>query len=537
MKKIAKYLLGGTLATVLLIGCGSNNEKEIVELHNENLVLAEEDKKELVFANYRDVRDLNPHLYAGEMYAQNILYDGLIDMTQEGFEGALATSWEVSEDGTIYTFNIRKGVKFSDGTICDANAIKANFDAIIDNKERHIWLTMMTLLESVEALDDNTLVIKLSEPYYPMLTELSMVRPFAMISPEVMIDGGTKDGVNSYVGTGPYVLSEVVTDEYAIFEINEHYWGEKPQIEKITVNVIPDNQTRVMALEKGEIDLIYGKNMLDADAIITYKDKEEYKISISEPTSTRQIVMNTTNEILNDVKVRKAISYATNKEELSQGIFYGIEEPAETLYAKNVPYANVELTPYTYNKDKAEQLLEEAGWILGTDDILEKEGQKLELQLLYNSNSVTEKTIAEYLQSEYLKSGIKLNIYGEEEQSYRDNMKLGNFDMVFNISWGTPYDPQSSLSAMTGPVYGDWAAQQGIENKEELDSAIRKIMVSTNDEERQKLFEYVLTTLHEEVVYLPLTFENNKALYTSALSGVEFTQSQYEIPFISMYFN
>ena len=85
-------------------------------------------------------------------------------------------------------------------------------------------------------------------------------------------------------------------------------------------------------------------------------------------------------------------------------------------------------------------MLDEAGWTMGSDGIRQKDGKKLELELLYNSDSVTEKTIAEYLQSEYLKLGISINIHGEEEQSYRDSMKAGNFDMVFNICWGMPYD-------------------------------------------------------------------------------------------------
>lgn len=92
-------------------------------------------------------------------------------------------------------------------------------------------------------------------------------------------------------------------------------------------------------------------------------------------------------------------------------------------------------------------MLEEAGWTKGSDGILTKDGQRMSLELLYNSDSVTEKSIAEYLQSEYGLLGIELTIHGEEEQSYRDRMKAGDFDMVFNICWGTPYDPQSSLAA------------------------------------------------------------------------------------------
>lgn len=351
-----------------------------------------------------------------------------------------------------------------------------------------------------------------------------------------MINGSTKDGVNGHIGTGPYVLTDFVTDEYAVFERNENYWGEAPAIRKITVKVIPDNQTRIMALESGEIDLIFGKNMIDADAISQYLDSDKFTVGLSDPTSTRHIVMNTTHEILGDSAVRKALQHATDRQTISDGIFYGLEQPADTLYATTVPYCNVGLKPYEYSTETAAQILDEAGWVLGSDKMRAKDGKQLALDLLYNSDSVTEKTIAEYLQSEYLKLGISMTIHGEEEQSYRDNMKAGNFDMVFNICWGMPYDPQSSLAAMRAPVYGDYAAQQGLEDKAEIDEAITRILTSTDDAERQELYKSVLTNLHEDAMYLPLTYECNKALYTSALHGVHFGTDQYDVPFADMYF-
>lgn len=493
-------------------------------------------REELVFVNFRDIRDLNPHLYAGEMYAQSILYDRLIDLTADGYSPALAESWEISDDGKVYTFKIRDGVTFSDGEACDANAIKANFDAILENKERHTWLEMMHLLKSVEAIDDRTLQITMSAPYFPMLTELGVTRPFGMIAPKAMKDGSTKDGVNAFIGTGPYKLTDFVTDEYAVFEANENYWGEAPKIKKITVKVIPDNQTRVLALEKGEIDLIYGKNMIDAEAINNYKDNDKFSFALSDATSTRQIVLNTANHILKETAVRRALQHATNRQDISDGIFYGLEKPAETLFARTVPYCDIDLEPYVFDTDLAAKMLDDAGWKLASSGVREKGGKKLELSLLYNSNSVTEKSIAEYLQSEYAKLGIVVNIKGEEEQSYRDNMKAGNFDMVFNICWGTPYDPQSSLAAMRQRVYGDYAAQLGLTDKKEIDEAITKVLVTTDEKERQDLFKFVLSRLHEDAVYIPLTYECNKAVFRKDLQGVIFTQSQYEVPFAHMYF-
>lgn len=541
-KRVLSLCLAGLMAASLT-GCGGagNAAETTVAAGAENSAAASEAgsseaKEELVFVNYRDIRDLNPHLYAGEMYAQEMLYETLVNITADGYEGCLAESWDISDDGKTYTFHIRDGVKFSDGEVCDANAIKANFDAIIENKDRHTWLEMMNLLVGVSAPDDKTFVIELSEPYYPLLTELGVTRPFAMISPKAMKDGSTKDGVNAYIGTGPYVLTDFVTDEYAVFEANENYWGEQPKIKKITVKVIPDNQTRILALEKGEIDMIFGKNMIDADAINQYTGNDKFTVSLSDPTSTRQIVLNTTRDVLADKEVRQALQHATNKQTISEGIFYGLEQPADTLFAKTVPYCDIDLEPYAYDVELAQSMLDEAGWVVGSDKIREKDGQKLNIDLLYNSDSVTEKAIAEYLQSEYQKIGIALNIHGEEEQSYRDNMKAGNFDMVFNICWGTPYDPQSSLAAMRAPVYGDYAAQLGLEDKADIDQAITDILVSTDETKRQELYTFVLTRLHEDAVYIPLTYECNKAIYRSDLQGFHFTQTQYEVPFADFYF-
>lgn len=532
-KEIFKFILGVTVISSLLSGCGSDKDNSAAV---KNTTAEPVKKEELTFVNYRDIRDLNPHLYAGEMYAQEMLYETLVNITEKGYEPCLAESWTISEDGKIYTFNIRKGVTFSDGTVCDAKAIKANFDAIIENKSRHTWLEMMQLLESVDLIDDYTIQIKMSKPYYPMLTELGVTRPFAMISPKAMKDGSTKNGVNAYIGTGAYILKDFVTDEYAVFEANENYWGKVPEIKKIIVKVIPDNQTRILALEKGEIDLIFGKNMIDADAINKYKSSEKFTTALSEPTSTRQIVLNTSNGILRDKSVRHALQYATNKQAISDGVFYGLEKPADTLFSKTIPYSNIDLKPYEFSMDKAAETLDQAGWLKNDKGIREKDGQKLQLSLLYNSDSVTEKIISEYLQSEYKKIGVEISIAGEEEQSYRDKMKTGNFDMVFNICWGTPYDPQSSLAAMRQPVYGDYAAQLGLEDKKEIDEAITKILVSTDEKERQDLYTFVLTRLHEDAVYIPLTYECNKAIYNSALKGVNFTQTQYEVPFADMYF-
>ena len=205
------------------------------------------------------------------------------------------------------------------------------------------------------------------------------------------------------------------------------------------------------------------------------------------------------------------------------------------MLAKTEPYADIDLKAYDYNLDTAKKLLDEAGWkeVKGKT-YRQKDGKELSIVLNYCSDSVTEKTIAEFYQSELAKVGIKLEISGEEEQAYRDRMKAGDFDITFNISWGSPYDPQSFLAGMRMPVYGDYAAQQGLKEKAQIDKTILKALTSTDEEKRQEYYTYVLTILHEEAVYIPLTYERNRAVYNEKVKNVTFNASQFEVPMEKM---
>ncbi|WP_392564361.1 nickel ABC transporter substrate-binding protein [Orbus wheelerorum] len=495
-------------------------------------------KSDITFANFRDIRDLNPHLYSGEMWAQNILYESLVHYNDDGsFTPWLAESWAITNNGKTYTFKLRKDVSFSDGTKFDAHSAKLNWDAILANKVRHTWLEMVRLITAINVIDDYTLQIELAEPYYPFLIEIAVTRPMRFISPNSMIDGGTKSGVKSYIGTGPYILAEHKKDQYAIFTANPNYWGTKPKIDKITMQVIADNQSRLMALEKGEIDLIYGKNMVDADSFERFSALTKFQALMSKPVSSRIVLMNTTKPGLNDVNVRRAIEHIISKDDISQGIFNGSEAPADSLMANNIPYADLKLKPYQYDPKMAVTLLEQAGWlIVKGQEYRQKDGKPFEITLYYDSNTASQKTIAQYMQDEFAQVGLKLNIHGEEEQGYRDRQKAGNFDMVFDISWGMPYDPQSFLSGMKLPVYGDYMAQQGLSEKIKIDTSITKALISTDENERQALYRYVLETLHNQAVYIPLTYERNRAIAIKSLQGIEFAPSQFDIPFDKMYF-
>ena len=488
LKKIGIILLL-MMMSLLVVACGED-KSEGEKTTNEVV------KDEIVYANFRDIRDLNPHNYAGELYAQNILYEGLVKISPKGeIVPSLAESWKISEDGKEYTFHLRKGVLFSDGEKFDANAVKANFDAIMDNKDRHGWLESVRLFNKFEVVDENTFKIYLNEPYFPMMIELGVIRPFRFVSPKAFKNGTTKDGVNEYIGTGPYVLKQNTVDQEAIFEVNEKYWGEKPKVKIIRVKVIPDGQTRALALEKGEIDLLFGKNTIDAKTMEKFSTMKGFETKMSEPLSTRMMIVNTTKGALQDKNVRKAIQHVLDKKAISESIFGGSELPADYLLAKTVKYTDVDTVVYDYSLEEAGKLLDEAGWKLDAN------GKPLTIKLNYNNSSVSEKSISEYFQQQLAKIGVDLVINGEEEQSYRDDMKAGNFEISFNISWGTPYDPQSFFGGMRMPaVYGDYAAQEGLADKETIRNDIYEGLITTSEEKRQELFADVLKKLADEAV-------------------------------------
>ena len=183
---------------------------------------AEAVPNEIIYSAVNDISDFNPHLY-GDMLVQGFMYDTLVDCTGGSPEAELAEDWDISDDGLVYTFYLRKDVKFSNGEAFDANVAKMNFDAVMANKDRHIWMESVKRLDQINVKDDYTLELVLSQPYCAMLEELSYCRPFTFLAPSCFIDGGTVNGITEPIGTGPYVLEEHVPGQYDTFVANELY--------------------------------------------------------------------------------------------------------------------------------------------------------------------------------------------------------------------------------------------------------------------------------------------------------------------------
>ncbi|OWF70822.1 nickel ABC transporter, nickel/metallophore periplasmic binding protein [Yersinia frederiksenii] len=498
-----------------------------------------QNSSQLNYASTKDIRDINPHLYSGEMAAQNMVFESLVINTDEGVKPFLAQSWMISDDGKTYTFQLRKDVSFSDGERFNADAAKKNIDAVLANYQRHAWLELVRQIDKVNVTGEYELQLILKEPYYPTLVELGLTRPFRFISPKDFINGQTREGVSAYSGTGPWVLEQHNKNQYAIFAANDHYWGQRPKIDRVQWQVIPDRQSMLMALQKGDVQLIFGADgdMLDMDTFEVLQNTGKFTAVMSQPIASRALVLNSSKAITGERAVRQALQYAVDKKAIAEGVMDGTETVADTLMSRHVPYADIDLPVYHFDPAKASALLEQAGWVFPQgQSFRSKAGKPLQLMLSYNSNNAAEREIAEVIQEDFKQVGVDLKIVGEEKQSFLDRQKSGDFDIQYSLSWGTPYDPQSYVSSFRIPAHADYQGQKGLASKPKIDQMIGELLVSPDEKQRQALYQQLFTLLAEEGVYIPLTYSRTKAIYSNQLRGVSFNPSQYEIPFEKMYF-
>ncbi|CAH2604878.1 Ni(2(+)) ABC transporter periplasmic binding protein [Rhodovastum atsumiense] len=482
-----------------------------------------------------NVGPLNPHLYSpNQMFAQAMVYEPLVRYVEGGrIEPCLATAWTIEDDGRSYVFRLRENVRFTDGVAFDAAAVKANVDAVLANRPRHQWLDLINQIEGLDVLDAMTIRLRLRNPYYPTLLELALVRPLRFLSPAAIPPGGnTAAGIAAPIGTGPWKLAETVRGERDVFLRNNAYWGDAPQVERLVIKVVPDPTTRALALQSGEIDLLYGTDLLDSDAFRRLSADPRFTAAISPPLASRLLLLNSGRGPTTDPVVRWAILHAVNRPSLVRNILLDSEPVAETLFAPNFPYTDVPLEPFAFDRARATRLLDEAGWSLPAGGkVRTRQGQACSLDLAFIGTEALQKAIAETVQGDLARVGIAVRLIGEEASSFYARQKSGEFGMIFGDTWGAPYDPHAFMASMRTPSHGDWQAQRGLPMKAEIDRRISEVLVEADDTKRRAEYAWLLRTLHEQAVYLPISYLANKLVMRRTLGRMPFGPTRNEIPF------
>lgn len=447
------------------------------------------------------------------------IYENLVKFGDNSMdiEPQLATSWEVSADGLTWTFHLRKGVTFHDGTPLNAQAVYDSFARVIDKNHpfhsygKWAYLNLsLGMVEKVKVVDEFTVQLITKKPYAPLLNNLALwLCP--IVSPKALAEYKDQIGLHP-VGTGPFKFVKWVKDDQIILERNDNYWGDKAKVQRMILKAIPEPSARLMALQSGTVDIA---DDLDPDSIAVVKKDPNLKVIERPSINVGYLAFNTEKPALKDPRVRQAISHAIDKDTLIKAIFQGLAIPAKNPFPPTIWSYNDSLQPYEYNPEKAKKLLQEAGFDFNTE---------LELWAMPVSRAYMPEPVktAELIQAYLAAVGIKAKIVRYDWGTYLKKTSNGEHDMCM-LGWlGGNADPDNFLygllSADTAVTPG--AANVALWKNTEFTDLVKQAQKIFNKEERAKLYMKAQEIFYREAPWVPLAHSTIVRCYSGKLHDV-----------------
>jgi peptide/nickel transport system substrate-binding protein len=321
----------------------------------------------LVYATGTDATTLDPQFVTDVPTSRMVMqiHQTLVYPDLKGnIQPVLAESWTVSDDKLTWTFKLRKGVTFHDGTPFNAESVKYTFDRIKDPEIGSPRKSTAKVIKEVKVIDEYTAAFITSKPFAPFLAQLSAYN-LAILSPTAAKKYGKKYGEHP-AGTGPFKLVSWSPGEKMIMARNENYWGNKALVDKLEVRVVPEDSSRVMLLLSGEVDVI-----ASVPPIMIPKLKKSKDVKIIQKTGFRTIYIGLNNKVkpFDNLKVRQAVSHAINQEAIVKGVLGGVGTIGGGFESPAIPGAHKNLKPYKYDPTLAKKLLAEAGYPNGFETL------------------------------------------------------------------------------------------------------------------------------------------------------------------------
>jgi peptide/nickel transport system substrate-binding protein len=392
-----------------------------------------------------------------------LLYDTLSEWAHlDTFEPGLAESWSVSDDGLVWTFNIREGVTFHDGTPCTAEDVAWGLNWIIENDIESMAFFLEDF-EEVVALDPTTLQVTLSAPVANMISALLI---YTYILPRSVWEDIPEEELMEFedleagIGTGPYKLVEWVEDEYLIVEANEDYWRGRPPIDRIIWQQYATDDALVQAILAGEVDVIG----VPSTAVQTLQEVENIEVSIGPTLAIFMLIINSHEEgsqpdNLNDPAVRLAIDHAIDKQQIINVAYLGYAEPATAFLPPAMgDFHNSDIEGTPFDPDEGNRILEEAGYVDGDGDGIREDadGNPLEYRL-YTIEGAENARVLEIISDNLAQIGISAPPTVMDEDSLIALYPDYDFDMIY-WDWGLDPDPKFAMNLFTcgERVEGGW---------------------------------------------------------------------------------
>ena len=483
----------------------------------------------LILASGRNLGPGNPHAYDSSMVLLDLVYEPLVRYAPDGsIVPAVAESWDISEDGLTWTFNLRQGVTFHDGMPFDAAAAKWNLEQWVGN-EAHNWLPTATRITGIETPDNATLILTLAQSYYPAMQDFTLIRPVRFLSPAAV------DGEGAFaqpIGTGPWQVDSL-SDEAATLTRYADYWGELPTIDQIDIEVVLDAQTRIAALLSGDVHAIGGEYLgsIPPESLAALEASDEVTVLSAASATSFYIAANHGKPLFDDLLVRQAVNQAIDRQGLVDAIFGGRAEVATGLLPSVIPYVTrTGLDTYIYDPENARALLAEAGWTPNADGVLEKDGQPLQLNLVVDQSRLPQTaSMATAIQAQLKEVGIALELRLYDYSGWLDAFYAKDYDLIMRFSWGPPYDPHTLLA---GAFYTDESAESTISYASpDLDPLIDAVLAATDESERQALYDQIWQHLDTQAAVIPLVYPERIYAVRNEVQGFRLGGTEYDLSY------
>ena len=471
---------------------------------------------DMVVAMQADVTNLDPHVSSNGVSntVTNTMYEALVTFDADAnIIPMLAKEWTMSEDGLTYTFVLNEGVTFHDGEPFNAEAVIANWERGKADQSLRVYSQTKSWVSAV-ADSEYQLTITLDAPNNTFLNKLTQVR---IVSPKAIEELG-KDGLaKQSAGTGPYVFAERVDGGYTKVVRNENYWREGPKVDSLTFKVVPEDGSRIAMLKTGEADIItpvppIQVEQIEGDSNIVVMN--EKGITYRYVTLNKNYTLADGRQPFNDVKVRQAMNYAFDNEAFCQVVFQGYAVKPTSIFSDSIMYY-AEQTPYDLDLEKAQALMEEAGYADGFP------------VTIWVDNTTIEMQGAEFVKQQLAQINIDVTVEPQESTTIADRTALPEDEtevQMWYVNWSSgSYEADGSMRNI---LHGDKFPPSGYNtafwNNAEFNQLLDDALVSTDEAEIADLYAQAQAIAWEECPWMFLANDNSISAQRSYVKGLTY---------------
>jgi peptide/nickel transport system substrate-binding protein len=421
------------------------------------------------------------------------IYDQLVKADDQGtgLKPGLADKWTVSDDGLTYTFDIKQGVKFHDGSDMTMDDITWSLERA-RTSETSPWLFSLAQVKEFKAVDEKTLAITLTEGWAPFLSDMSLFNA-SVISKAFFDKVGGDDGIATQtMGTGPFMLKEWKKSEYVLLAKNTNYYvADRPFLDEVKITQVPDTNSEVLQVQGGDVDGIVGQGDLPLNRVAELKKDPNLQVIQSTSTWNNFIVFNTLTESLKDVHTRRALNYATDTQALIDTIRFGNGEFSNSFMPKGALYWNPDQTGYPFDLDKAKAELAQSATPNG-----------FSVKMMFAAGNAQSQAVATAVKDMWAKINVELVLDPLDTEVVRSNYRADKFE-TYQTSWTNDIiDPDELVSYAILPestknYHTNWTNQEAIDKA----NAARKEL----DPDKRRQLYYDIQKIHMDdapMIYL-----------------------------------